>query len=226
VKSGGIMDDDQLIVHYRQEPFGTKYWMAPHKKCKSLIDHVIKDLKDLHLTENQELVGILLYTDADTKIAESVRSLYLDIDRMSGRYLRIHVLEHQPSKWRDALNYWRIVFEKYKSKKIYMLWSFLHWLTTMPLDKAQAYDVAAELGVYPDDMPCMVLVSPKTAKRLVIPIDGDINNMRSIFSVLMRISDKPSEDLHGDQILEQVRESLQIINGIETLPENTKINVV
>ena len=113
------------------------------------------------------LRGALLYTDEDPEIATYVRKHFASLSEASGPNLLFYVIEQPESGSREASRYWKGVIDEQMQRE----WVTLGWLRTKPYRPEQAYEVARRLGVYPDELPCLVLFERVSgADKLVFPL--------------------------------------------------------
>ncbi len=131
------------------------------------------------------LKGALLYTDEDVEIATYVRKHFASISEASGPNLHFYVIEQPEKDWREASRYWKGIVDEQLQRE----WATLGWLRTKPYRPEETYEVARQLGVYPDEMPCLVLFEKASeASKLVFPIlDGTAHSFRALFSCLQRL---------------------------------------
>jgi hypothetical protein len=127
----------------------------------------------------------LLYTDEDAEIATYVRKHFASLSEASGPNLHFYVIEQPGSDWREASRYWKGILDEQLLRE----WVTLGWLRTKPYRPEESYEVARRLGVYPDQMPCLVLFDRKPEPtRLVFPLlDGSASSFRALFSCLQRL---------------------------------------
>lgn len=156
------------------------------------------------------LLGALLYTDEDHEIATYTRKHFASLSEASGPTLQLYVVEQPEENWREASRYWKGILDQQLQRE----WSVLGWLRNKPYTATEAYKIARRLGVYPDQLPCLVLFDkPDDPRKLVFPIlDGGAKFYRSLFGNLQRLI-VPGQDaelsLAGirddfDQIVERV----------------------
>jgi hypothetical protein len=88
--------------------------------------------------------GVFLYTEDDKEVSHYIRNNYLALSKMSGKTLRIFVIE-EPQEEEKVEAKWAVPLTRLANKR------------TKPYDKRQAYDVGQILGVYPDQFPCVVI---------------------------------------------------------------------
>jgi hypothetical protein len=131
------------------------------------------------------LRGALLYTDEDPAIATYVRKHFASLSEGSGPNLLFYVIEQPESDWREASRYWKGVIDEQLQRE----WVTLGWLRTKPYKPEQAYEVARQLGVYPDELPCLVLFERMSdSDKLVFPLlDGSAAYFRKLFGLLQRL---------------------------------------
>ena len=136
------------------------------------------------------LKGIFLYTDEDIALAKYVREHFNDLDRMTGDWCVIHLLEKPQNDWKSIRDYWRPVLHS----NLYQMWSVIRWITTKPFDKSESYTIARKLGISSSHLPCLVIL-PANAEdfareRLIFPIkDVSTQYFRKLFSSIEKIID-------------------------------------
>ncbi|EOD69392.1 hypothetical protein [Amycolatopsis vancoresmycina] len=112
------------------------------------------------------LWGVLLYTEADTAVATYVRAQFDELNALTGPLLSVLVME-RPASWRTACRYWRQTLEP----PLYRAFSAMRWLSWLPYDKHRCHDIARQLDIPPDHLPCLALFpGADTGQRLVFPI--------------------------------------------------------
>ena len=114
-----------------------------------------------------------------------VRKHFASLSEASGPNLLFYVIEQPESGWREASRYWKGVIDEQMQRE----WVTLGWLRTKPYRPEQAYEVARRLGVYPDELPCLVLFERVSgADKLVFPLlDGSAAFFRKLFGLLQRL---------------------------------------
>jgi len=180
----------------------------------------------LQLVDKPYLQATLLYTDEDYELAKYVRLNYRALDRMSGRDCTVFVLERPPqAPLSETIKYWKklLVFNTY------VLWGGRGWTRTKPYDKAGAYVIARQIGILPDQLPCVVFFEltededQKDLDRIVIPIQGDLPNFfRVLFSSIQK-EDLNSEEIRNSYWSEEHRKKLADIK-IKVMSLGTKIS--
>lgn len=127
----------------------------------------------------------MLYTDEDDKLAKYVREHFASLDKLSGDWCKIFVLEKPPSEWKNAKAYWQSILKS----ELYEMWSMLRWITTKPFDKSEIYEISRKIGVEFEQLPCLVLFGQNhNTEKLVLPIEYPTTDyMRTMFSTLERI---------------------------------------
>ncbi len=144
---------------------------------------------------NKETVrGVLLYTDADDILKMYIQTHFQEFHRLSGDWCQVFVLEKPDSKWRaENLSF----FEKIQLR------------FTNPIDKAEAYDIARELKIDINQIPCLVFFGEKIKQRLIVPINKEeyLNNLskyfRELFATIEKIINK-AEISSGVSIFETI----------------------
>ncbi|AOX03600.1 hypothetical protein BJP34_32950 [Moorena producens PAL-8-15-08-1] len=136
--------------------------------------------KSLLSSEQSFIPGILLYTDEDEKLSLYVRKHFDALDKLTGDWCTIYLLENPSPKWRQANHNWRRMIESGLD---------LNWFRTKPYDKSEAYDIARELNVELSNLPCLVLISPDNlSERLVFEIqEVSASYLRKLFSTIEKL---------------------------------------
>jgi hypothetical protein len=131
------------------------------------------------------LRGVLLYTDEDVEIATYTRKHFASLSEASGSNLQFYVVEQPDENWREASRYWKGVL----SEQLQREWATLGWLRSKPHTAVEAYKIARRIGVYPDQLPCLVLFDRlDNAEKVVFPLlSGSATFFRSLFSHLQRL---------------------------------------
>jgi hypothetical protein len=137
------------------------------------------------ISDTEALRGALLYTDEDAQIATYVRKHFASLSEASGPNLLLYVIEQPESDWREASRYWKGAIDEQLQRE----WVTLGWLRTKPYRPEEAYQVARQLGVYPDELPCMVLFEqvPDPGKLVFPLLDGSAAYFRHLFGQLQRL---------------------------------------
>ena len=177
----GITDFELVVVEpIRHEPpydDGIQYCLATVKDFSNFQEMALSNgdpkEKDERWHKNEFVLNaILLYTDEDMQLAKYVRENFDELHKMSGENLKIFVVESPPKdSVYAAPRYWKSRLEQ----KVYMAWSILGWVRSKPYDKTAAYDIARSLGIFPDELPCLV-VFDKTDQinKVIFPIGNDL----------------------------------------------------
>lgn len=128
------------------------------------------------------LHAAMLYTDEDVELAKYVRMYFSSLNWLTGKHLGVFVIE-RPSKG-AMTEYWRRSLEP----KLYRIWGLMGWLSSMPYDRSQAYEIARRLGVAEDQLPCIVVFDKlERPNKLVFPIEAvSPRYFRSLFADLRR----------------------------------------
>jgi hypothetical protein len=132
-----------------------------------------------------DLFAALLYTDEDAELATYIRLNYAAIDELSGRFCTVFMIERPAEESiAETIAYWkeRLAYE------MYVKFAVKGRTRTKPYDKAAAYRIAEKLGVFPDQLPCMVFFEQITDKdKLVVPIQDNYTEFfRTLFSSLKK----------------------------------------
>ncbi|MGW0994727.1 hypothetical protein ACWD5V_15725 [Streptomyces sp. NPDC002523] len=182
----GLAEGDLLVLSI-EHPAEGAYSMAAPRNPDELF-------RWLQLAENStapaggpRLWGVLLYTDADVELATYVRTHFDDLNALSGPATRVFVVERR-ANWSSAKKYWR----RHLEPELYRVMSTMHWLRWTPYDPQGAYEVAARLGLGPEQLPCLVFFrSPQgprdNDRKIVFPIEHTSTAyFRSLFGAIDR----------------------------------------
>jgi hypothetical protein len=177
VGATGVTDGDLLVLSI-EHPAEACYSMAAPRNPDELF-------RWLQLAENStapaggpRLWGVLLYTDADVELATYVRTHFDDLNVLSGPATRIFVVERR-ANWPAAKKYWR----RHLEPELYRVMSTMHWLRWTPYDPQGAYEVAGELGIGSELLPCLVLFHAPRTRR----VPHDPRGRREAEKVVFRI---------------------------------------
>lgn len=187
LKAAGLEDGDAVAI-LREHPAYAGYMLAPVPDPMEFIRALILPADDLPVASDY-IWGVLLYTDEDVEVARYIRSHFADLNSLSGRVLRIGVVE-KPDDWSAAKRYWK----QHLDRREYRLYSNLRWLGFRPYDRSRMYEVAERLGVAPTELPCLVLFdSADRRDKLVFPISGATpSTFRRLFGAIRSaIKDTP-----------------------------------
>jgi len=160
--------------------------------------------KLLSSSKNGFIPGILLYTDEDEKLSVYVREHFDALDRLTGDWCTIYLLENPSPKWRKANQNWKKMIENS---------SPLKWFRSKPYDKSEAYDIARELGVDVASLPCLILISPANlSEKLILPIiEISTEYFRQLFSTIEKlVKSIVSEKLREKEANFQVFDHLEL----------------
>lgn len=130
------------------------------------------------------LKGIFLYTDVDREIVNYIRDNFQDFDKLTGDWSKIYILEKPQPNLDSLIKYWEsILYSELYEKFFLSRWLF----KTKPFDRNESYDIARQLDIFPEQLPCLVLLPPLTEisglEKLIIPIQEVSDNyFRKIFS--------------------------------------------
>ena len=121
--------------------------------------------------------GILLYTDADEILTKYIQEHFQEFHKLSGDWCQIFILEKPNGIW---------------SAKDLSLIKKIQLKFTNKIDKAEAYDIARQLKIDINQIPCLVFFGKQVNQRLIIPIDKDeyINNLSKYFRELFATVEK------------------------------------
>jgi hypothetical protein len=145
-----------------------------------------------------------LYTDEDDKLSLYIREHFDALDKLTGDWCTIYLLENPSPKWRQANHNWRKIIESSLN---------VSWFKSKPYDKSEAYDIARQLNVESSNLPCLVLISPENlSEKLVLQIkEVSPDYFRKLFSTLEKlVKSVSSERLKQKKLSSQVFDHLKI----------------
>ncbi len=130
----------------------------------------------MKLVKKEKVRGILLYTDADDILARYIQENFQEFHKLSGDWCEIFILEKPNNKWR--------------AKNLSLIKKIKLQLTN--IDKAEAYDIARQLKIDINQIPCLVFFGEEVKQRLIIPIDNEdyLNNLSKYFRELFATVEK------------------------------------
>ena len=160
--------------------------------------------KSLSSSGRSFMPGVLLYTDEDYELSLYIREHFDALDKLTGDWCTIYLLENPSPKWRKANNNWRKRIESGLNAS---------WFRSKPYDKSEAYDIARQLNIESSSLPCLVLISPLNfSEKLVLQIrEVSPEYFRKLFSTLEKLVKKVgSEGLSGGASSPQVFDCLKL----------------
>jgi uncharacterized protein YjbI with pentapeptide repeats len=163
---------------------GPCYGIAPVRNKKEFFENLTfwqnKEFSNKSLALNTNIPGVLLYTDEDERLALYVREHFDALNKLTGDWCTIYLLESPSSVWQKENHSW-IKMAKSDLKE--------SWFRSKPYNKSEAYDIARQLNVEISNLPCLVLISPKNkSEKLVLEI-GEVSPryFRKLFSTFEQI---------------------------------------
>lgn len=133
-----------------------------------------------------EIVGILMYTQEDTELEQYVRKYLQPLSNMSDPHFLIYITEKvakYTGKKTDKPRFW----EKFLSVRS------IENTLSYPFDKSRTYDFARKMGIYADQIPCLVLLKSRDihAEKLVFPIcQASPTFFRTLFTAFNQVIDE------------------------------------
>ncbi|WP_418960539.1 hypothetical protein [Streptomyces tritici] len=149
VRGSGLVSGDVVVLCILHE-LRHSYSLGPVPRPQDML--AILQAAAASSDERPGLWGALLYTDADAGLARYVREHFDELNALTGPDLRVFVVE-RPESWRTAKRYWRDSLDP----ELYRTFAALRWLRWKPYERHRVYDLARELGVAVDQLPCLVL---------------------------------------------------------------------
>lgn len=173
VDRAGLADGDSLVLRIKTMVPRTETGQGFVSPCALPVPDPETMLSVLQLAATADsartiprLWGVLLYTEADAEIATYVRTHFDELNALTGPLLSVLVME-RPAGWRTARRYWRQTLEP----PLYRAFSAMRWLSWLPYDKHRCHDIARQLDIPPDHLPCLALFpGADTGQRLVFPV--------------------------------------------------------
>lgn len=195
-----VLEPGDLVVVKAEVPPTALYQLLPLSKPEQLFDG-LQVAAALEVAAWPRLWGAFLYTEEDAELATYVRTHFDELNALSGKHLRLFVVERPPD-WKRAKKYWRGHLEPPLLRAL----STMRWLRTSPYDKAGLYDVARGLGVTPDQFPCLALFGGSSGDTIVFPIRAATPaSLRELFATILgAIGDEPA-GYNADKALEDSR---------------------
>ncbi|MEA5536843.1 hypothetical protein [Crocosphaera sp. XPORK-15E] len=153
--------------------------------------------KNINNSSKNIIYGIFLYTDEDIDMIKYLRTNLESLDILSGDWSKIYILEMPEKDSIVWVNYWIKNFTYDFFKQWFPL---LESTKTKPFDRNQSYNIARDLEIPFDQLPCLVLLPPLTEissqEKLIVPIkEISKEYFRSLFSTLENIV-KHSENIN------------------------------
>jgi hypothetical protein len=112
----------------------------------------------------------LLYTEDDADVAAYVRTHYHELDIASGAHCNLYFVENPGVI--APVRYWRPLL----GAKLHAAWKLLGWASSAPYDKAHVYDIARQLGVRFDQLPCAVVLVPGSSEvSEIVPLQRHLS---------------------------------------------------
>lgn len=152
--------------------------MGPVRSADAFF-HAVVDRSLEHRSPLPRQRVALLYTDEDVDVASYVRTHHDELDAASGRDCDLIFIENPGAI--APVKFWRPLL----GAKLHAVWKLLGWADSVPYDKAAAYQIAKELGVSFDRLPCAVVLAPGSTRVLdIVSLAGDLT--RTLRGLLAR----------------------------------------
>ncbi|MEU6156152.1 hypothetical protein ABZ816_39885 [Actinosynnema sp. NPDC047251] len=189
-----VLESGDLVLVKAEVPPEACYQLGSLGRPEELFD-VLHVAAALEVAAWPRLWGALLYTEEDAEVATYVRTHFDELNAMSGKLLRIFVVERPPD-WKRAKKYWRAHLEPALLRTM----SVMRWLNSSPYDKSGLYEVARELGVEPDHFPCLALFGGSDDDTIIFPIkSADPASFRELFTLIHRAVGEIPADYQAKQ---------------------------
>ncbi|NEP88948.1 MAG: hypothetical protein F6K18_20105 [Okeania sp. SIO2C2] len=162
---------------------------------KSFIFADIVATENINNSSSEILNVIFLYADSDREILNYIGDNLDEIEKLTGDWNKIYILEKPLPNLDSLIKYWQSILYS----ELYEKFSLSRWLfKTKPFNRNKSYDIARQLDILPEQLPCLVLLPPLTEisgrEKLIIPIqEVSANYFRKIFSTLEQIVKQTEE---------------------------------
>ncbi|MET9885295.1 hypothetical protein ABZZ20_19610 [Streptomyces sp. NPDC006430] len=182
------LTDGDLVVLSIEHPAKGSYALAAPSNADELLRWLPLAERATSPAGRPRLWGVLLYTDADVELATYVRTHFDDLNVLSGPATRVFAIE-RPAGRSAARKYWR----RHLEPELYRVMGAVRWLRWTPYDAQGAYEVAAELGLGPEHLPCLVFFHALNGpvhegEKIVFPIEHTSTAyFRSLFAGIGRV---------------------------------------
>lgn len=161
-------------------------------------------------TFNENLIpGIILYTEEDNKLSHYIKDNFESLDKLTGDWCTIFLLERPPLGWEKSHLYWKEIFED----KFYEKFKFFNFLKNRKYQKSEVYDLARKLKIDINSLPCLVLLNPK---NMLCKSDDEYGSVEKIVFRIKEVSPEYFRDLFFNL-------EAQVINS-QSAFENIKLN--
>ena len=197
ISEQGIVDNTVFVLG---ESYRRVYDHPSDEPKKGGARRLIKSIRDVHHFKQAlksqvdemkkseyfgpDLFAALLYTDEDTELAKYVRLNFSSLNQMSS-FITIYIVERPPQKsLAETIRYWKELLEF----NAYVFWGGIGWTKTKPYDRAGAYNIAKQLGIFPHQFPCIVFFKKsEDEEKVIVQIKDDFSNFfRKIFGSIQK----------------------------------------
>ncbi|MFI6004265.1 hypothetical protein ACIA98_28305 [Streptomyces sp. NPDC051366] len=145
------LTDGDLIVLSILHPAEAGYMLAAPSNADELLSWLPLAERAVAPAGGPRLWGVLLYTEADAELATYVRTHFDDLNVLSGPATRVFAVERRADR-AAAKKYWR----RHMEPELYRVMNAVRWLRWTPYDPQGAYEIASQLGIESERLPCLV----------------------------------------------------------------------
>ena len=167
--------------------------------------HFLKKIDEICENNSEKITGVFLYTNADEDIKKYVQKYFKELHKLSGKWCEIYVLETENKRFN---------------------------LFPRTPDKSDSYEIAKELNIEPNTLPCLVFLKPFSKKsisrsqKIIIPLSevksqDYLKYFRNLFTILPRIIENQEEPNKFDIIVTNF-EKIQSYLEIKTKKDDTE----
>ncbi|MGD1703737.1 hypothetical protein [Dapis sp. BLCC M229] len=176
--------------------------------------HILTTDQNIKNDSSELLNAIFLYTDSDREIVSYIRNNFDEFDKLTGDWNKIYILEKPEPKLDSLIKYWQSIIYA----ELYEKFSLSRWLfNTKPFNRNESYYIARKLDIFPEQLPCLVLLPPLTKisgrEKLIIPIqEVSVSYFRKIFSTLEQIVKQTEENNKYEAIKIKFRDLIEYLD--------------
>ncbi|MEH1981606.1 MAG: pentapeptide repeat-containing protein [Nostoc sp.] len=168
-------------------------------------------------TFNENLIpGIILYTEEDNKLSHYIKDNFESLDKLTGDWCTIFLLERPPLGWEKSHLYWKEIFED----ELYEKFKFFNFLKNRKYQKSEVYDLARKLKIDINNLPCLVLLNPK---NMLHKSDNEYASIEKIVFRIKEVSPEYFRDLFFNLEAQAINSQSAFENIKLNFPKITKI---
>nr|MBA3922791.1 pentapeptide repeat-containing protein [Nostocaceae cyanobacterium] len=187
------LDEDELSKIDTNQSVFNEPTVHDYSLYKSAVCHDSRPIKDakqfieiLSIWKKQPVTpGIILYTDEDTELSIYIKENFESIDKLTGDWCTIFLLECPPLGWEKSRLYWLDIFEN----NLHERFQFFNLIRQKRYKKTQAYDIARKIKVDVKKLPCLVLFNPDD----LLNENSSLNAYSSVDKLVFHIKEVSTE---------------------------------